>query len=69
MIAAFEWRFPILSGTGASNTPVPPVYTTAHPGEYQDGPPLIGEHNEEIYCGELGLQRTELAYLAESGVV
>ena len=31
--------------------------------------PLIGEHNEEIYCGELGLQRTELAYLAESGVV
>ena len=31
--------------------------------------PLIGEHNEEIYCGELGLQRTELAYLAESRVV
>ena len=31
--------------------------------------PLIWEHNEEIYCGELGLQRTELAYLAESGVV
>ena len=31
--------------------------------------PLIGEHNEEIYCGVLGLQRTELAYLAESGVV
>ena len=31
--------------------------------------PLVGEHNEEIYCGELGLQRTELAYLAEAGVV
>ncbi len=31
--------------------------------------PLIGEHNEEIYCGELALQRTELAYLAEAGVV
>ncbi len=31
--------------------------------------PLIGEHNEEIFCGELGLQRTELAYLAEAGVV
>ena len=30
---------------------------------------MIGEHNEEIYCGQLGLQRTELAYLAESGVV
>ena len=31
--------------------------------------PLIGEHNEEIFCGELGLQRTELAYLAEAGVI
>ena len=31
--------------------------------------PLVGEHNEEIFCGELGLQRTELAYLAEAGVV
>ena len=31
--------------------------------------PLIGEHNEEILCGELGLTRGELAALAESGVV
>ena len=31
--------------------------------------PLIGEHNEEIYCGELGLERTELAYLAEAGIL
>ncbi len=31
--------------------------------------PLIGEHNEEIYCVELALARTELAYLAEAGVV
>ena len=31
--------------------------------------PLIGEHNEEIFCGELALEKTELAYLAEAGVV
>ncbi|HEX9867283.1 MAG TPA: CoA transferase, partial [Candidatus Tectomicrobia bacterium] len=31
--------------------------------------PLIGEHNVEIFCGELGLSRAELAVLAESGVV
>ena len=31
--------------------------------------PLTGEHNEEILCGELGLQKTQLAYLAEAGVV
>ena len=31
--------------------------------------PLIGEHNEEIFCGELALEKTELVYLAESGVI
>jgi crotonobetainyl-CoA:carnitine CoA-transferase CaiB-like acyl-CoA transferase len=31
--------------------------------------PLIGEHNVEIFCGELGLSQAELAVLAESGVV
>ncbi len=31
--------------------------------------PLVGENNEEVFCGELGLQRAELAYLAEAGVV
>ena len=31
--------------------------------------PLVGEHNEEILCGYLGLSRQELALLAESGVV
>ena len=31
--------------------------------------PLIGEHNVEIFCGELGLSRGELSVLAESGVI
>lgn len=31
--------------------------------------PLIGEHNEEIYCGELGLKRQELEKLKEQGVI
>jgi crotonobetainyl-CoA:carnitine CoA-transferase CaiB-like acyl-CoA transferase len=31
--------------------------------------PLVGEHNEEVLCGELGLSRLELAVLAEGGVV
>lgn len=31
--------------------------------------PLIGEHNEAIFCGELGLSRGELTVLAENGVV
>lgn len=31
--------------------------------------PLIGEHNREVYCDELGLSAAEVAALAESGVV
>jgi benzylsuccinate CoA-transferase BbsE subunit len=31
--------------------------------------PLIGEHNAEIFCGELGLSRSELSVLAESRVI
>ena len=31
--------------------------------------PLIGEHNAEIFCGELGLSRGELSVLAERGVI
>ncbi len=31
--------------------------------------PLLGEHNQEIFCGECGLSPQELAVLAESGIV
>jgi hypothetical protein len=31
--------------------------------------PLIGEHNVEIFCGELGLSRGELCILAENHVI
>jgi len=31
--------------------------------------PLIGEHNVEIYCDELGLSRGEVAVLAENAVI
>ena len=31
--------------------------------------PLIGEHNEEIYCGELGMNREELQQMKEQGII
>jgi crotonobetainyl-CoA:carnitine CoA-transferase CaiB-like acyl-CoA transferase len=33
------------------------------------GPAQPGEHNEEIYCGRLGLTREDLAALASKGIV
>jgi crotonobetainyl-CoA:carnitine CoA-transferase CaiB-like acyl-CoA transferase len=53
--------------------------TFVYPGEpaiYNGSPwrisrraPLIGEHNEEILCDELGLSRSELSILAENHVI
>lgn len=33
------------------------------------GPTRMGQHNEEIYCGKLGLSRERLAELKEQGVI
>lgn len=31
--------------------------------------PLLGEHNEQVFCGELGLPREELVRLRQAGIV
>jgi crotonobetainyl-CoA:carnitine CoA-transferase CaiB-like acyl-CoA transferase len=38
---------------------------------WRQGPraPLIGEHNEDIYCGKLGMARGEMARLKERKIV
>jgi succinyl-CoA:(S)-malate CoA-transferase subunit B len=43
---------------------------TASPGGVESvGPVAVGAHNEEIYCGRLGLSREDLRALAARGVV
>ena len=49
--------------------PGPAAIFNGSPWRISKRAPLVGEHNEEILCGELGLSRQELAVLAESGVV
>ncbi|MBI2916754.1 MAG: CoA transferase [Chloroflexi bacterium] len=46
-----------------------PTKMGAAPAAIHRRPPLIGEHNQEIYVGELGLSRHQLAALKQAGVV
>ena len=39
------------------------------PGQIRRPAPEIGEHNREVYVGELGLSEQELAGLAEAGII
>jgi crotonobetainyl-CoA:carnitine CoA-transferase CaiB-like acyl-CoA transferase len=56
-------------GVGAVPMPgiVPKLSET--PGSIRHRAPLIGEHSDEVYCGLLNLDRTELATLREKGIV
>jgi len=47
--------------------PVPRL--SESPGRIARTAPLIGEHNQEIYCGELGMNKDDLVALRSSGVI
>lgn len=49
--------------------PGPPYRLAETPWAIRRRPPLLGEHNEEVLCGELGLTRQELDALRSAGVV
>jgi len=46
-----------------------PMRLSATPVEYRYAPPLLGQHNEEIYRGLLGMSAAELEQLKAGGVV
>jgi len=49
--------------------PGPFVKFSATPIQYRYAPPTVGEHNREIYCGELGMSVDELSRLSQSGII
>lgn len=49
--------------------PGPPYRLSETPWRLRQRPPLIGEHNHEVYCQELGLSVQQLATLSGAGVV
>ena len=47
--------------------PIPRLSET--PGQITRTAPLIGEHNKEIYCGELGLAKEDLVALRSARII
>lgn len=54
---------------GKLKYPGAPFKMSATPFEVQRPAPLLGEHNEEVYCGRLGYSRKELAGLRRAGII
>lgn len=46
-----------------------PIKLSKTPGRIKNTAPMLGEHNEEIYCGWLGHTHQELTQLREEGII
>ena len=54
---------------GKGKYPGPPYKWSESQAEVRHGAPCLGEHNEEIYCGELDFTRDDLIALRYAGVL
>ncbi|HJX70120.1 MAG TPA: CoA transferase [Dehalococcoidia bacterium] len=64
MIAEVEYP-----GIGKLSPPGVPIKLSETPGKIEKRPPLLGEHNEEIYCDLLGFSPEKLSRLEAEGVI
>ena len=56
-------------GPGLIRHPGPPYRMSATPCRTVRPAPRLGQHNQEIFCGELGLERKELSELVRAQVI
>ena len=54
---------------GKADYPGPPYKWTETPAVIRHPAPCLGEHNEEVYCQELGLSKDDLVALRGTGVI
>jgi crotonobetainyl-CoA:carnitine CoA-transferase CaiB-like acyl-CoA transferase len=54
---------------GRVTMPGAPFKMMRTPWQLRGPAPLLGQHNEEVYCGQLGYSRAELVTLREQGVI
>jgi crotonobetainyl-CoA:carnitine CoA-transferase CaiB-like acyl-CoA transferase len=54
---------------GKLKYPGPPFKLSATPGIIQRAAPLLGEHNEKVYCQMLGYTRKELVRMRQAGII
>lgn len=61
-----ELKHPVV---GKFSCPGPPYKWTQTPCRIRRAAPCLGEHNEKVYCQELGFSKDELAALRRAGVI
>jgi crotonobetainyl-CoA:carnitine CoA-transferase CaiB-like acyl-CoA transferase len=54
---------------GRTKIPSAPYHFSKTPWALERAAPLLGEHNERIYCERLGFDRDELRNLEDAGVI
>ena len=54
---------------GKATLPGSPFKLTDSPWQLRSPAPLLGQHNEEVYCDRLGITKEELSRLGMAGII
>ena len=55
--------------TGKQTYPGSPVKMTETPWQVRMPAPLLGQHNQEVYCDRLGYSKQDLMRMRETGII